>query len=234
MDEKPPLGGAVYEEIEAEQYEIHKEYWRRLQIMFPMALGSFAISGFRSGPPEPRRPVMLFNMLGRYAAALFDCEARRYPNAPELDRWLANLVGRTSLLVLGNVKEIDLQVLNGLSYHATYEQMQKSVHDVLKTAYESRLKEAAAEGEGADHPSPAKPKRMPSTIGNLSAAERMEAFIKEQGVSLTEFATGIGITDRTLRTFRKTGKIRRTGFDAIAKAMGLTRDQLMSKPKGRT
>lgn len=70
--------------------------------------------------------------------------------------------------------------------------------------------------------------RLPSTITSPSAARKLEAFIQRTGIGLTEFATQIGTTDRTLRSFRKTGKIRRSIFDGIAKAMGATKESLLS------
>ncbi len=45
-------------------------------------------------------------------------------------------------------------------------------------------------------------------------------------MSYTEFANKANTTDKTIRAFRKTGKVRRYVFDSIASAMGLTREQL--------
>jgi hypothetical protein len=55
----------------------------------------------------------------------------------------------------------------------------------------------------------------------------MEAFLGDHGIGLTEFSTKAQTTDRTLRKFRKTGTLRRDIFDAVAKEMGLTRDELL-------
>ena len=72
------------------------------------------------------------------------------------------------------------------------------------------------------------PSRLPSTITSPSAARKLEAYVQGRGIGLTEFATQIGTTDRTLRSFRKTGKIRRSIFEGIAKAMGTTKESLLS------
>jgi len=69
--------------------------------------------------------------------------------------------------------------------------------------------------------------RWEASIGSASAVRRVEAFIKANGMSMTEFASRAGTTDRTLRKFRKTGRIKRAIFDGIAEAMGVTRDELL-------
>ena len=71
-------------------------------------------------------------------------------------------------------------------------------------------------------------KRHPRTIGTMAAAERMEAHLEDNGISMTDFASTVGTSDRTLRKFRQTGRISRGIFDAIAREMGLTRDGLLS------
>ena len=73
-------------------------------------------------------------------------------------------------------------------------------------------------------------KRFPASITSPTAARRMEAYMESKGLGQTEFAVRADTTDRTLRAFRKTGKVRRNTFDAIAKAMGTTREALL-KPE---
>ena len=72
-----------------------------------------------------------------------------------------------------------------------------------------------------------KPMRWKASIGTRAAARRMEAYIESKGMDLKEFAKRAGTTDRTLRKFRKTGLIRRSVFDDIARAMQMTRDELL-------
>jgi hypothetical protein len=55
----------------------------------------------------------------------------------------------------------------------------------------------------------------------------MEGYIKSTGIGQTEFANLARTTDRTLRAFRKTGKVRRDIFAAIAEAMGTTKEALL-------
>jgi hypothetical protein len=71
-------------------------------------------------------------------------------------------------------------------------------------------------------------KRYPRTIGTMAAARRMESHLETHGISMTDFAGTVGTTDRTLRKFRQTGRINRDTFDAIAKQMGLSRDELLN------
>jgi hypothetical protein len=76
-------------------------------------------------------------------------------------------------------------------------------------------------------PRPARAARLPSTVTSHIAVRRMEAYMSQKGIGQTEFAIQAGTTDRTLRTFRKTGKVRRDIFDGIAKAMGVTKEDLL-------
>lgn len=71
--------------------------------------------------------------------------------------------------------------------------------------------------------------RLSSTINSPSAARKMEAYIQAKGLGLTEFATQAQTTDRSLRRFRQTGKIRRDIFENIAKAMKITKEELISE-----
>ena len=73
-------------------------------------------------------------------------------------------------------------------------------------------------------------KRLPASVTSQIAASRMEAYIESKVMSQTSFANQIGTTDRTLRGFRKTGKVRRDIFDAIATGMGTTPEELV-KPE---
>lgn len=75
-----------------------------------------------------------------------------------------------------------------------------------------------------------KPKRLSATITCPNAARRMEAYLESKGMSQTTFANQVGTTDRTLRSFRQTGKVRRDIFDSIAKIMNIPKEELL-KPK---
>jgi hypothetical protein len=70
-------------------------------------------------------------------------------------------------------------------------------------------------------------KRLSVMIYCPSAARKMENYLEANGIGLTQFATSIGTTDRTLRSFRKTGKVKRSIFDDIAGGMGTTKESLL-------
>lgn len=101
---------------------------------------------------------------------------------------------------------------------------------------------AVAESQAAQNSQPNSPlklapkvngggaKRLPATIESPMAARRMEAYMESKGIHQSEFGVQLGTTERTLRKFRQTGKVRRDIFDAIAKAMGTTREALL-KPE---
>jgi DNA-binding Xre family transcriptional regulator len=69
--------------------------------------------------------------------------------------------------------------------------------------------------------------RWPSTVNCPAAARKMEQYLAAKGVGLTDFASTVGTTDRTLRRFRRTGKVRRAIFESIAKAMKTTKEDLL-------
>jgi hypothetical protein len=83
---------------------------------------------------------------------------------------------------------------------------------------------------GRDQPktAPVQPRqRLSSCIESPVAARRMEEHWERNGIGATEFATKVGTTDSTLRKFRRTGRLRRSIFDAIAREMGTTRESLL-------
>jgi hypothetical protein len=82
-----------------------------------------------------------------------------------------------------------------------------------------------------DRPS-ARPNTHPLRTGSVyspTAVERMEAYIEKSGIGYTDFASSAGTSDKTLRSFRNTKKVRRYVLDGIAKAMGTTREDLIKE-----
>ena len=69
--------------------------------------------------------------------------------------------------------------------------------------------------------------RLSAMIDCPAAARKMEAYIKLNGVGMTEFASKVGANERTLRSFRASGKVRRDIFGNIATAMGITKAELL-------
>ncbi len=256
QSDRPELSLDIECQIEEAQNQIHAHYWPRFEQM--QELTSAARQDYRKlgkhlGPPMPKQPNALRLLLRQYAIALFDSEAEYYPEAPGLLHWLGCLAGRIHSMVLGKILEIE-EVgqfrYSTLKYHLSSEQMIRAISDGLQehtlqthvkrglaqqlNESQQRLKSSANLSSASAPSRPNKPleeqksKRMPSTITSLIAARKVEAYIQQKGMGLTEFATRAGTTDRTLRTFRKTGKIRRSLFDGIVKAMGTTRESLLS------
>jgi hypothetical protein len=85
-------------------------------------------------------------------------------------------------------------------------------------------------GRADEVETPAQRRAFPKSVISLIAARRMEEYIQLKGMGLTEFAQCIGTTNRTLRSFRETGKIRRDYFKKIANEMGTSPEALL-KPE---
>ena len=60
-----------------------------------------------------------------------------------------------------------------------------------------------------------------------AAVEKVEAYMKKHGLNYTEFANKAGTSDKTLRKFRNTKRIRAGVLDGIAGVLGLTREQIL-------
>jgi len=69
--------------------------------------------------------------------------------------------------------------------------------------------------------------RLSPMVTAPQAARKLEKYLSDKGVSQTDFAGHAQTTDRTLRNFRSTGKVRKDIFENIAKAMQTTKDDLM-------
>jgi hypothetical protein len=74
---------------------------------------------------------------------------------------------------------------------------------------------------------PKKYQRFPASVYSPSAAAKMEGYMKLKAMGQTEFAIQAETTDKTIRKFRQTGKIKRSILGDIAKAMGISREELL-------
>ena len=75
---------------------------------------------------------------------------------------------------------------------------------------------------------PTPPRHLPRSIESLTAAQIVRRHFDEQSLNQLQFAESLGMTDRTLRKFLKTGKLRRSNFDEMAKRMKTTPENLLS------
>jgi hypothetical protein len=71
--------------------------------------------------------------------------------------------------------------------------------------------------------------RLSCSVTSPVAARRLEDYLAINNMRLNEFVDKVGTSERTLRTFRKTGRVKVSLLDAIACEMGTTR-QAIQKP----
>jgi hypothetical protein len=141
----------------------------------------------------------------------------------------------TPLFDQSKTKARDIEIADLEPENVPFERLMAQAHEALERS--SRAVQGIGK-EPDEHPQSALPgtneatpdvaaPRFSGTITSRDAVERMDAYIVGRGLGLTEFACQAGTTDRTLRSFRKTATVRRDIFDGIAKAMGLTREELL-------
>jgi hypothetical protein len=97
------------------------------------------------------------------------------------------------------------------------------------TKGESPLSQNSANSEQSTLSGEQRSKRLRATVNSPIAARKMEKHLESRCIGLTDFAVTVGTTDRTLRSFRKTGKVRRDIFESIAKQMGTTKEALLKE-----
>ena len=68
---------------------------------------------------------------------------------------------------------------------------------------------------------------VPRSVGSPEAVAAVKEYIKTRGLSQTEFSIQTGVSERTLRSFLVKGMMRRSSLDGVAKAMGVTLEQLL-------
>lgn len=70
-------------------------------------------------------------------------------------------------------------------------------------------------------------KRMSRTLGSPEALRVVTDYLDQTKLTDTQFGNQFDTTDRTVRSFRSTGEMRRSNFEAMAKSMGLTTEELL-------
>lgn len=241
--ERPPLNPVISEQIEQILHRIDQRYWA---ILRSMRVARFIAP---SVPIPPRLPEQMLNHLRMYAVELLTTEADSYSEFVThgfYPAWIHWLEERTSERVLAAVKSIEDADPNlTLGYHGLdhYRMVNEIKGRLWEAANPYRWKATepatppviedatplltASPQSVSTQAQPERPRRMSASIHSPSAARKVEAFIEAKGIGLTNFATSAGLTDRTLRSFRKTGRIRRSLLDGIAQAMGTTREELL-------
>jgi hypothetical protein len=69
--------------------------------------------------------------------------------------------------------------------------------------------------------------RMSRSLGTPEAVRVMTEYLQHSGLTDTEFGNRFNTTDKTVRNFRRSGKVRRSTFEAMAKSLGLTTEELL-------
>jgi hypothetical protein len=72
---------------------------------------------------------------------------------------------------------------------------------------------------------PATNKRIGRSIQSERAAQRMESYIQDKGITQTQFSVTVNADTKTLYRFRRTGKVEKSVAKRIADAMGITLEQ---------
>jgi hypothetical protein len=246
----PDLGSDIRLEIEQEREDINKNYLQQLSSFLVEDFPMLAL-------PQSRKPETLKRLVASYAFSLFHVEAKRYisDDDSELAHWLAKLAQRVVEDVEGMIDALESGSLIGkLSYHATKLQMREAMSEALrknanvyladphyaltrlpkqakKLPITTKRRIASTKSKRIQAKTQARPKekrvRLSSTITSPTAARKLERFLVAKAMGVPEFAEKAQTTDRTIRSFRKTGKVRRSIFENIANAMGITKDELL-------
>jgi hypothetical protein len=223
--DRPSFSDEVYESIQREQYKVHQVYWDLLNPLGVSALGLI-------GPLQPKQPLYLKSTLGNYACELFNIETKRYPaDDRQLPQWLATLARRIEAIILAKLAELTRStglLMHSMEYHLAKNEIVEAIRTSLAKRIETyvsrsptqptpvrskvavidegtRIRQAKGLNATRDH---VKSKRFTGIITSQPAARRMEDDIERKGLELTDFAAKAGTTDRTLRSFRKTGRVR--------------------------
>lgn len=65
------------------------------------------------------------------------------------------------------------------------------------------------------------------SVGTQAAVNAVHDYITAKALTLTQFGNQFQTTDRTVRRFLQSGRMRRANFEAMAESMGVTADQLL-------
>jgi len=243
--------------IEANQNRIDLMFWQHLgALLVPIPGYAWPLTAAHPAIRQPilNSPAKLLQTLVDYATALFDNEVRFYPNEPGLEHRLAVLGTKVTKKVLKTLAELEA---TGRKRHLSLERHgvpQRHVIETIGNAIITRITRRMSQVETTNTPhhqpeiagqlpqptvateskntpevrdAAPKPSRLSSMIECPSAARKLEKFLSEKGISPAEFAIRAQTTDRTLRSFRKTGRVRRDIFGNIAKVMGTNSAKLL-------
>ena len=224
--EHPQFSYETEVEIEEAQRHVHDRYWdelKKLQIDEDTVSLS-TLGNILEQAPIPQ-PVTLAHLLRNYASDLFEIAASRYKSGPQLQLWLVNLGERTQRII-----EQRLKYAQRLEFHLSREEIELAISEGIEQGISRRFKRKRRVAIRSESEPKAQEKhtRLPSSVTSPSAARKLGEYLTAKGIGVPQFAEKAGTTDRTIRNFRRTGKVRRSIFDNIAEAMGITKDELLA------
>ena len=131
---RKPFSLVVELEIEAEQKKIHEEYWPKLDEFTIREPTAALRAGNSLIAPPVREPARLASVLRSYASALFNVAANKYPDDPQLNTWISDLLDEVYDVVMDrlweavgleealpcNFKERRKELIDATIYHASY------------------------------------------------------------------------------------------------------------------
>lgn len=232
---RPPLDPIIIEQIDLLLYRVDEEYWPKI--------AEFLVPRFipPAIPVPPPRKLQFLQKLQEYAEALFKTEADDYETVRDDGRypaWLSKLSERVFMRVrqgMNKVEEGNPQAILGF-HGATSLDIDAALQKTLTgLVNQYTWRDAGPHPQDAPATSTTAPpktqptarQRMSATIHSPSAAKKMEAYMNAYGLDQTEFAIQANTTDKTIRKFRQTGKVKRSILDGIASAMGISKQELL-------
>lgn len=253
-DGRPPLHSITCEQIDILLHKVDERHW---PLITAMRVKSYYPADTPVPPQAPehlRQQIHWYaSMLFKTEADQYE----QFRSDVRYKGWLSGLADRTRARVMKALDNLESNGTNALErvvgiqgalilgYHGLTTQ---GVEEELRTM----LLELCGQYELGTAPQPASPKikpaspppaakpqqpqpvkvetprRMPATVHSPSAAAKMDAFMNSKGLNQTEFSIRANTTDKTIRKFRQTGKIKHSILADIANAMGTTKEDLLS------
>jgi hypothetical protein len=129
-----PLKPSIREEVTLAQFEISKAYWKELAVVAHDRILDILPRNV-AAPPQPRTPKLphrIFDVLGRYAIALFDCEHSHH--ALFYLHTLDGIANRTEETLKRNILEFESGSTGrySLTFHAALDEMVRAFREKLQ------------------------------------------------------------------------------------------------------
>lgn len=256
--EKPNLPLGDQARIADDLYEMDKALWEVLRPMLMPTVSFNEMLRLASPRPPKLASKFYFILCNYSSEAFESEVNwyPRYPPDPSFSKWLMNLAKRIedhAIEVVRDIEHSDSSNKNFAYHGVTEKEMREAIRirlrEHLERFHQFKSSLPATLPSSYNYPRPPLPPGVqaqlgagqieeeeqgnfaPKTKGTIHApraVERLNAYLEKTQISLTEFATRAGTTDKTLRNFRKTGRVRRYIFEGIAKAMKLSRDDLLN------